>query len=170
MRTLAEFHSWFMKQNIGSLVAGDAFDYGPVKSAIIHRAPPFQVEFLVVRPGKGAAPLHRHPDVDSIEVGVAGIGLDFNVNGTLYHMVPGSMLYVGPTDWHSVSEIPGNGAAFYSIQKWLNGVKPSSVGLNWEGAIDSLAGPEHFALIRKRGMWKRSNRKSTLLDDVKRSA
>ncbi len=39
---------------------------------------------------------------------------------------------VRPNDWHG-GIASKNGGAFISIQHWLNGVKPTHVGADWEG-------------------------------------
>ncbi len=152
MKTLEEFYDWFMEQGAKSLLPANLYCYGPVKSAIVHRDPPFQVEFFVVGKWEGQIDPHRHPDVDSIEVGVAGEPVNFNLNGRITLIGRGVPTRVHPWDWHSVASVPG-GASFYSVQKWLNGVPPTSVGLNWEGTIRSLAGTEHFEELRRRGKW-----------------
>lgn len=44
----------------------------------------------------------------------------------------GAKIRVRPTDWHAAL-VGTAGDAFLSIQRWLNGVSPSSVGLDWLG-------------------------------------
>lgn len=141
-----------MDQKVGDLRPANLYNYGPVKSAIVHRDPPFQVEFFVVGAWTGLIDPHRHPDVDSIEVGVAGEPVNFNLNGRIIYLRRGEPVRVRPQDWHSVASVPG-GASFYSVQKWLGGLQPTSVGLNWEGTIRSLAGTEHFEALRRHGKW-----------------
>jgi hypothetical protein len=50
------------------------------------------------------------------------------------------------------------GATFYSFQQWDDGVEPTSAGLNWEGSLLSIAGPEHIKLLRQEGDWWRTKR------------
>jgi quercetin dioxygenase-like cupin family protein len=149
--TLDSFCQRFLDQQVGMMHGVNMYDFGAVKSVVVYRDPPYQVELFMIRAGLGAVDAHRHPQVDSIEVGIFG-AMGFVVNGKTYEMLPGSRLRVGPRDWHSTVNLPV-GAAFYSVQKWDDGVVPSSVGLNWEGSIMSLAGIEHLKLIRKAGNW-----------------
>lgn len=153
---LETFANWFLEQRVGALEYAEVFDYGPVKSAVLCREPPFQVELFIMRAGKPAVAPHRHPNVDSIEICGAG-HIAFNLNGRDYPISPGAQLHVGPEDWHSVSEL-NESVSFYSVQQWLNGKEPSSVGLDWEGTILSLAGLEHIKLLRQRGKWWRVKR------------
>lgn len=92
---------------------------------------------------------HRHPNVDSYEVPLCG-QIDFYVNGKPISTperiraisprgqsgVYGSYTRILPTDWHGAAFGSGGGA-FMSVQHWLNGVPPSSVGLDWEGEHDA---------------------------------
>jgi len=39
---------------------------------------------------------------------------------------------VKPGDWHGAIASK-NGGAFISIQHWLNGVKPTHIGADWQG-------------------------------------
>jgi hypothetical protein len=151
--TLEDFCHWFMNQPIREWVPGDVFNFGSFKSCIVHRDPPFQVEFVIVRSGPGPKP-HRHPNVDSIEIGLAGGTVGFIVNDIVHYMRPWETISVRATDWHGVVELP-NGAAFYSVQQWLDGVEPSSVGLNWEGSLGSFPDPRtHSRMMHSmNGKW-----------------
>ena len=151
--TLDQFCQWWLDQNITKIPPACSYDFGPVRSVVLYRAAPFQVELFTMLPGDGAVDAHRHPRVDSIEVPIAG-ELAFVINGKTHSAVPGSILHVGPKDWHSVDKLP-YGSAFYSIQKWDDGTLPSSVGLEWEGTRESLAGIKHLKLLGKQGKWYR---------------
>ena len=41
---------------------------------------------------------------------------------------------IKPNDWHG-GVASKNGGAFISIQHWLNGVKPTHVGADWQGEV-----------------------------------
>lgn len=127
-------------------------NFGTIISMLLYRNPPFQVELLIVPGATSSFPSHRHPDVDTVEFGLSGEG-DLFINGQQAYTDEQARLWkegkfkalpihISPTDWHS-----GCGYtpySFLSIQKWLHGVVPTSVGLNWEG---DLASTEHRDLI-----------------------
>lgn len=147
---LATFLGWVLEQPLSQLVPHGVYDYGPISSLVLYRNEMLQAELFLIAPGAGFAEEHRHPDVDSYEVHVWG-DICLTVNGA--ESVPqaisradGSLCYithVGPTDWHGARPIPGGGA-FLSVQRWLHGVVPTSVGLNWEGTPTS---PGHAVLL-----------------------
>lgn len=132
------------------------YNYGPVSSVVLHRDPPFQAELFILAPGLGFPRAHRHPDVDSVELVVSDY-IPFFVNGRDVTRVDGlrecittnygAKYSVGAEDWHSVGDVP-KGGAFMSFQMWLNGVMPTSVGLNWTGTPVS---DEHRRLLRQPG-------------------
>jgi len=102
---------------------------------------------------KGAKKMeqHRHPNVDSFEVPLCG-NIDFFKNGEpvaprekVFGVSPkgqsllfGTFTRILPVDWHGASFGPGGGS-FMSVQHWLNGVVPSSVGMDWEGQGNGTA-------------------------------
>lgn len=97
----------------------------------LYRHGPFQVQLFIARPNVHF-PRHRHPHIDSAEFHLAG----FNEFKSERNQWLGPFLMVAPTEWH-VAESGPEGSSFISIQKWLNGVAPTSVELDWEGdAID----------------------------------
>lgn len=137
-------------------------DFGTdMSSIVLHRAGEYQTE-LFIAPREwnttrhqrnyhfsDGGPMtkveqHRHPNVDSFEVPLCG-KIDFFKNGIpvatpdivngisprgqskLY----GSFTRIYPGDWHGAAFGAGGGA-FMSVQHWVNGVLPSSVGLDWE--------------------------------------
>jgi hypothetical protein len=109
-----------------------------VTTIVLHRKGAFQTELIIMHPGAPKWPgEHRHPDVDTVEIEVVRFDWvsrngeklarpDFVYNGRY-------LVHLGPDDYHAVQAKP-HGAALLSCQKWLNGVAPTSVGLNWEGA------------------------------------
>ena len=116
------------------------YDYGFIRSLVVYRKAPFQVELFLVAPGGGFPQEHRHPNVDSFEVHIFG-DLPLTINGvraipTIVNPKGDRPIHISrvlETDWHGAAIMP-NGGAFFSIQYWLNGVPPTSVGLNWEGS------------------------------------
>lgn len=120
-------------------------NYGNMISMLLFRQGQFQVELLIAPDNQSSFTEHRHPDVDTVEFGLCGDNELF-INGREGHTREQIKLWLAdnykampirikPTDWHSgIGHTP---YAFLSIQKWLNGVSPTSVGLNWEGMYSS---------------------------------
>jgi hypothetical protein len=140
VETLESFAQWFFTQRLMAMTPVALYDYGGIRSLVLHRSAPFQVELFMVAPGAGFPVEHRHPHVDSIEVDMFG-EIRLTVNGkrrrpTAIIRQDGGRTYclnrVRETDWHGAS-IMSNGGAFLSIQQWHTGVLPTSVGLDWEG-------------------------------------
>jgi hypothetical protein len=141
---LLDFLAWFGSE-------GPSFPMSPLEGmswagnlggVVVYRAGQFQVQLFIFPPGSHV-PYHRHPNVDTVEIHVAG-HYEFIVNG--HPVIPLNHLHdrrgpvsrwwgrgvrVRPTDLHSL-QVYGAGACFLSIQHWLNG-EPTSVGLDWDG-------------------------------------
>lgn len=128
-----------------------AYDYGAVRSSVLHREGQFQVELFTILPRAGFPHEHRHPHVDTVEVGVHGVIL-LTRNGRLatprpYKHENNSIFWIiriRSTDWHGAqaSEV---GGSFLSVQHWVDAVPPTSVGLDWEGELTS---PEHAVTMQ----------------------
>lgn len=145
---LAAYCHWILSQPLHALLLppDGVRDYGRVVSLVVHRQVPFQTELFLVRAGEGFPEEHRHPDVDTFEVPLQG-RLYLTVNGqpilsdAEVDMCAGygwprdqiSPQRIRPGDWHGARVGP-EGAAFLSIQLWLRGVAPTSVGNNWAGS------------------------------------
>lgn len=149
-RNLAAFARWFLSRPLRDLRPPDGAllslvtSGGRVTGIVLFREPPWQVELFLNPPGGGGFPAHRHPNVDSIEFFLAGqIGFELNgerlperlVDGTApdgASALCGTVRRVRPSDWHGATVGP-KGGAFLSMQRWLNGVRPTSVVHDWEG-------------------------------------
>jgi hypothetical protein len=131
-------------------------DVGPILTVTLHRVRPFQAELVIVKPGGVGFPEHLHPNVDSFEV-ILGGDIVFTRNGVVEPLSlkwpevrdRGALgaLHIPHTDWHGATVGPA-GAAFISCQHWLNGVTPTTVGADWEGAP---LGPRHEAVWAAEG-------------------
>jgi hypothetical protein len=149
---LAQFAQWFVWQKVDSLIPVAVYNYGQTVSLVLFRQPPFQVEMFIVVPGGGFPEEHRHPNVDSYEVDLYG-DIQLSVNGVraVPVAVPRSngnakpiyFTRVTEKDFHGAESMSAGGA-FLSIQHWLNGKDPSSVGLDWVGSAVSA---EHERLL-----------------------
>jgi len=115
---------------------------GNLPGVALYRSGAFQVQLFVFPPNT-YVPRHRHPDVDTIEIYVAG-DYDFRVGDIsaipLNHLHDrrngvsrwwGRGVRVGPNDWHELQVFEA-GACFLSVQHWLRD-EPSSVGNDWDG-------------------------------------
>lgn len=100
---------------------------GDYRGITVYRDGPFQVQLFISAP-HGVATPHTHPNIDSVEVHVGGDG-EFVADSSTHHF---GMLRILPGENHGATTGP-EGIAFFSVQKWLNGVKPSSVELDWGG-------------------------------------
>ena len=143
---LEEFLEWYVANPRHAAIPfhhGFTFDQG-VCGFVLFRQPPYQVQMFIVAPGYDV-PEHRHPNVDSFEVYLGG-HLEMRLAG---HVVVnpdeasvcapnglsharGCVLRLRPRDWHG-GKAGASGGAFLSVQKWLNGLDPTSVGDDWMG-------------------------------------
>lgn len=110
----------------------------------IHRYKQFQTQLFIGQPN-APVPDHIHPNVDSFEVPIHGITFRHSgsVIGTPETMKTGRAVYVHRNDWHG-GVVGPNGGCFLSVQKWLNGIQPTSVERDWDG--DTM-GPIHEKLL-----------------------
>jgi hypothetical protein len=126
-----------------------------VTSTIIYRKDVFQIQLFVAQPNT-IVPEHTHPNCESYEVLMGG-DVSFSTHGRwvtekdfLYlnrnkELIPGThpfrarCLHIPPDCLHGGVFGP-RGAAWWSVQKWLNGVDPSCVGNDYTG---KTCGEEH---------------------------
>jgi hypothetical protein len=153
-KNLHAFGRWVLSQGFASLrppadglrfVRTADFKDGEIAAGIVlARDPPYQAELFLVTPNSSLVS-HSHPNVDSFEVYVTG-DVHFDVNGKAVETVErveslaedGASFLNGA--WFRIrSGMPHggrsgkNGGAFISIQKWKNGVEPTSVVEDWDG-------------------------------------
>ena len=154
---LSDFLAWFLAQGpvLGKIpVMSAVYNFGQdnqgghVMSGIWYKNKQFQVELFIVS-GPCIIPEHTHPNVDSYEVLLGGqirfsrdgkwmipetYQVDVNEKGTSPYR--GETVRVNHNTPHGGVVGPG-GAIFFSVQHWLNGVEPHSVGLDWNGRTAS---------------------------------
>lgn len=129
-----------------------------VTSVLMHREGQFQTQMFVVPPYT-IIPEHTHPNVDSIEA-YGGGEINFSHSGKL--VVPenecvldkespfglaalrGQLIRVKPNDLHG-GFFGENGGVFFSIQHWLNDVKPHCVAADY---IGKTMGPHHLNTVK----------------------
>ena len=116
-------------------------NFGNIISICIYRDIPFQVELFIVPFAPSSFTEHIHPDVDVVEYALAGYNNLYINDNLAFTKLNGmkwlsgteetSLIRIHPWDKHKgTANMP---YAFLSIQKWLHGVTPTSVGLNWSG-------------------------------------
>lgn len=122
------------------------YNFGNIISLVVYRHDQYQVELFIAPKAPSTFTPHTHPHVDVVEFGLTGHVL-LNINNMPVCTVDefhawqrGEMntvpVHILPTAIHS-----GQGVtpyAFLSLQHWLNGVAPTSVGLNWHGDASSV--------------------------------
>lgn len=144
-RNLAAFARWFMAQPPTSWRVPQQpiyqFDMqgGAARGVVLYREGRYQAELFIVTQS-GVFPEHSHPNVDSIEVLIAG-NIEFIVRGrsmfrpeVLAKHPPklGTMIGVGAGVSHGAILHEGGGA-FISLQRWRESVPITSVGIDWDG-------------------------------------
>jgi hypothetical protein len=154
---LHDFLTWFLAQGpvLGKVPVMSAVNNfgqdnqgGHVMSGIWYRNKQFQVELFIVS-GPCIIPEHTHPNVDSYEVLLGGqirfsrdgkwlipetYQVDVSKNGTSPYR--GETVRVSHNTPHG-GVVGDGGAMFFSVQHWLNGIEPHSVGFDWSGITSS---------------------------------
>lgn len=124
-----EFALWWLRAKPFKQPPDNIVHTGPFAGVTLFREGPFQVQMFIGKPG-ATAPAHRHPNIDSVEYGVGGNGEQNFKSERNAHR--GALFFVEPNELH-IAQAGSSGGAFISIQKWLNGVEPTSVEQDWIG-------------------------------------
>ena len=136
MNELRNFAHWFLDHGIGHLAPPDEiYDYGRLRSLVLHRTPPFQVELFTILAGPSFPLEHCHHYVDAIEVQIGSTPIPLTINGL--PAVPAFIdehiiAEIPKFTWHGITAVEKN-VSFFSVQKWTPDVPMSSVALDWEG-------------------------------------
>jgi|TARA_B100000131_G_C17799316_1_gene484773 hypothetical protein len=144
---LTHFLTWYLDTGLKIYVPHYDFVHfvEGVTGLTIYRKDQFQVQLFTATPNT-EIPSHTHPNVDSYEVALSG--MEFFLDGKVvlprwYANLPSmadnnlsashyEVVRVLPESPHSA--IAGKkGGSFMSVQHWLNDVKPTSVGNDWQG-------------------------------------
>lgn len=160
---LAAYLRWFLTNgpSCPMVPANGLVFFGNGPGIVLHRDGQFQTQLFFGLPNT-KIPKHRHPNVDSIEVHIGPCDLFFYVEGIpaiphefLHHERNGVSRWWGrgvrvrPNQSHHLEVGPGGGA-FLSSQHWLNGRRPSSVDLDWDG--DPMEAGHAEALFQEQEM------------------
>mgnify|MGYP003151623836 FL=1 len=125
-----------------------------VTSVLMHREGQFQTQMFIV-PSDVIIPEHTHPNVDSFEV-YGGGEIFFTHSGRLVHLkeditenknntckTRGHTIRVKPKDRHG-GTFGKEGGVFFSVQHWLNNVKPNCVAKDYTG---KTMGKHHLSTV-----------------------
>ena len=126
--SVRKFAVWWMKDKPFEVPPDGIRAYEGVYGITLYRKGPFQAQMFIVKHGAGS-PEHSHPNIDSVEYGIAGAD---TFTSERNHRIHG-LICVAPGEKHTAAA-DENGGAFISFQKWINGKAPTSVELDWEGA------------------------------------
>lgn len=145
--TVEEFAQWYEEQGfpIRPPQQNAIFRTNNASAVVLYREGQFQVEMYIGDPNT-ITPEHSHPGVESMIMYLSGDG-STTVNGAevadpspYFNMINPdgtSVLFkqkvrVNPSDTHGLKTY-SRGFAFFSIEKWPDGVEPTSVAAHWEG-------------------------------------
>ena len=131
MEELERFKNWWLANRpFNTPLMGSISKYHDrISGVVLYRQNEYQVELFITQ-GNTDIKAHIHPNVDSYEVFLCG-DMVFTVNGESYNQATiGGSIPVPSLSLHGGSA-GKEGASFISIQRWKNGVLPSSVGYNW---------------------------------------
>jgi len=108
----------------------NALDFsGSLSGLVLYRSGQYQVQLFLLHENCEIK-THCHPNCDSYELAVSG-KVAFEVNEHRHEdRALWDAIRVFPHDDHT-AYVGAGGGAFISVQHWLNGVKPSSVGWDW---------------------------------------
>jgi len=151
---LTTFLEWYLEAGLKIFTPmDDAVHFVEnVVGTTIYRHGQFQVQLFTATPNT-VIPEHLHPNVDSYEVALTGMGFtlegktvlpmfaaDTKCHDSDLSIAHYSVVRVLPESLHGALAGP-KGGAFMSVQHWLNGVKPTSVGNDWNG--EATMGDSH---------------------------
>jgi hypothetical protein len=144
---LNHFKDWWLSTRVINSPKEGALHYQKTSVGfVLFREGCYQVELFLMNPSATVID-HVHPNVDTFEVYLSGDTL-FKLQGQPAHNERkiGDSIRVAETTFHS-ADIGSAGGAFLSIQKWLNGVKPTSVTLDWAGSDGSASSQESKSFV-----------------------
>lgn len=136
---LTAFLSWWMQvRPIAPPADTPTNQNGHLSGAVLYRQDCYQVQLFIVEPDSVIEP-HIHPNVDSYEVFVSG-DIEFMCDDVWYKQEQyGANIRVKPSSYHG-GRFGARGGCFLSVQKWLNGVPPTSVGDDWHDKAGNTVG------------------------------
>lgn len=158
--TVEEFAEWYKENGFPFLPPQDnaIFRTNNASAVVLYRKGQFQAELYIGDPSC-TTPEHSHPGVESIIMYISGDGettinskaiIDPKPYWDMKNLDGSSVLFkqslrLNPEDTHGLTTGP-RGFAFFSIEKWPDGIDPSSVAAHWEG---ETTGDIHDAAIER---------------------
>lgn len=136
--TVEEFCDWYITNGmpINFPKNVEIFSTDDATSVCLFRKGQFQVELYLISPNPNV-PIHEHPNVEAIEV-----RLD-NTTDTIY----GEVLRKGHSHGPGIRMMAEErGFPLISVQKWLDGISPTTISTRWKG---KTVGPKHDELIKR---------------------
>jgi len=134
----AFLHFWMVNKQIIPPETTPTNHNGSLSGCVLYRDGQYQVQLFIVKPNSEIPP-HIHPNVDSYEVYLSG-DINFMCNDKWFNQNKfGSYIRVKENSYHG-GKFGERGGCFLSVQKWLNGVEPTSVGENWHDKEDNKQG------------------------------
>jgi mannose-6-phosphate isomerase-like protein (cupin superfamily) len=136
---LASFKDWWISNRVLNTPTISETNFnGSLSGVVLFRDGCYQVQLFIVKPDSVIEP-HIHPNVDSFEVFIGG-DIRFMCNNEWFEQnIIGNSIRVYPNSWHG-GEFGSKGGCFLSVQKWLNGVLPTSVGDDWHDKNNNVIG------------------------------
>ena len=157
--TVEEFAQWYEEQGfpIRPPQQNSIFRTNNASAVVLYREGQFQVEMYIGDPNT-LTPEHSHPGVESMIMYLSGEGSTtvnskevadprpyfnmINPDGT--SVLFKQKLRLNPADSHGLKTYD-RGFAFFSIEKWPDGVDLTSVAAHWEG---ETTGDIHNKIIK----------------------
>jgi hypothetical protein len=135
--TVEEFCDWYITNGMPMKFPENVeiFSTDDATSVCLFRKGQFQVELYLILP-KPNLPKHEHPNVEAIEV---------RLDNT--DRIEGEVLRKGQSHGPGIRVMAEErGFPLISVQKWLNGIKPTTISTCWKG---KTVGPKHDELIKR---------------------
>jgi len=136
--TLEEFKDWWLRKRTLRVPLDCVHKYPGATTVTLYRRGQYQVQMVYFEPNLEVKE-HSHPNIVSYEVGILRVPKEefgYAVIGDIEHTSPTKPLFIDRGVIHG-GKSGALGSGFLSIQKWLNNVPPTCVGL--DSADDTTA-------------------------------
>lgn len=135
--TLKEFKDWWLRTRQFRPPLHGVYIYPGTKAITLYRQGQYQVQMVCFDPYVTVKE-HSHPNIESYEYVIRyeqekpeeDTELSYDItSGAAHTKIKQTLVHLPPSTPHS-GKTGANGGVFLSIQKWLNGVSPTCVGLD----------------------------------------
>lgn len=146
--SIVEFANWYIGSSKPILIpfSAEVVVTDDASAITLFRKGNFQVELYLIKPGY-IIPMHSHPDVDVITMGIGGgetCGPLHPIYGTGARI--GQLRLTEAGTEHGGGQPEHKGFALLAFEHWKSGT-PSSAAMRWEGPT---AGPIHDELLKNK--------------------